>query len=335
MPKRDTAKRMVIRQFQIRQKNVMKLLNDYQSNVSFTVDGWTSCNGRSYYGITVHFIGDDWKMHSLALDFIPAQGEHTGKAIAKTFFKFLENYAIQEKVQGITVDNASANTTFMAELKYLMEDAGYKFDNVNQHFRCFAHIMNLAVQDVLKILKVHDNDDQKVNDFENEPVHDMNDDDTNEANDEFSDVKFEDDDFGDSNPFTAITKLRNTFKKIRNSKQIQKIIKSFCDAAGIKYLKPILDVSTRWNSTDNMICVGIKMKKILNLLWSECDKVSSFKLSEDEWSLLIQIHAFLKDFETVSTTLGGEKYVILPLVIVAFNMLLDRIESATFALDNK
>lgn len=77
------------------------------------------------------------------------------------------------------------------------------------------------------------------------------------------------------------------------------------------------------------------MKKALHLLQCENDKVAACKLSEDEWSLLTQIHSFLKYFENVSRILGEEKYTTLPLAIIAFNMLLDRIERMMFVLNDK
>lgn len=44
------------------------------------------------------------------------------------------------------------NATFVFELLKLM-----LFDYKNQHFNCFAHILHLAVQDLLKVLKLEDN----------------------------------------------------------------------------------------------------------------------------------------------------------------------------------
>lgn len=41
------------------------------------------------------------------------------------------------------------------------------------------------------------------------------------------------------------------------------------------------------------------------------------------------------NFKILSTKLGGEKYVTLPLVIVSFNLLLDKIEKTIFDLDAK
>lgn len=48
---------------------------------------------------------------------------------------------------GITVDNASANTTFIECLGEILN----KPDVEDLHFRCLSHILNLGVQDMLKI----------------------------------------------------------------------------------------------------------------------------------------------------------------------------------------
>jgi len=63
--------------------------------------------------------------------------------------------------------------------------------------------------------------------------------------------------------------------------------------------------------------------------------IRRFLLTDDEWYLLIQIHLFFKNFKLVSTLLGGDKYATLPLIIIAFNMLLDKIENTIKLLNDK
>jgi len=41
--------------------------------------------GKPYYGITAHFINDDSKLVSIALDFVASNGYHTGKDIAEIY----------------------------------------------------------------------------------------------------------------------------------------------------------------------------------------------------------------------------------------------------------
>lgn len=109
-----------MKHFALMKENVKRILKDNRSKFSFNIDAWIARNGKSFYGITVHFIDNNWNFQSFALDLVACEGEHSGTAIAKIFFATLKEYGIENKVGGITVDNASANTTFMTELKRLM-----------------------------------------------------------------------------------------------------------------------------------------------------------------------------------------------------------------------
>jgi hypothetical protein len=59
---------------------------------------------------------------------------------------------------GITLDNASNNNTFMRLLATWSIEKSISFDS-NFHFRCFAHVINLAVHEALSCL---DNEISKV-----------------------------------------------------------------------------------------------------------------------------------------------------------------------------
>lgn len=54
--------------------NLKEILKNTSSNIAFSTDAWTAPNGKSYYGITGHFIDDDWDLQSMAIDFRPAEG---------------------------------------------------------------------------------------------------------------------------------------------------------------------------------------------------------------------------------------------------------------------
>ena len=51
---------------------------------------------------------------------------------------------------GVTTDSASNNITFINALALV--NTSFKRDN---HFRCFAHVINLSVQEALKNLNDH------------------------------------------------------------------------------------------------------------------------------------------------------------------------------------
>ena len=58
----------------------------------------------------------------------------------------------------------------MPHLKYLLklEDENINFSAEDQHFRCIVHISNLAVRDVLKLLKVPCDENTNVMQFDSE-----------------------------------------------------------------------------------------------------------------------------------------------------------------------
>jgi hypothetical protein len=53
---------------------------------------------------------------------------------------------------GITTDNASNNLAFINLLVEWGKTQGISLNITDNHFRCFAHIINLCVQKALKVL---------------------------------------------------------------------------------------------------------------------------------------------------------------------------------------
>ena len=284
-------KQKLVCEFDKMQQNLKKILQSNASKFSFAIDAWSARNGKSYYGITIHFLDDNWNYHSSALDFVPSEGMHAGKDIANIFFHVLKEYGIQNKVQGITVDNASANTTFIRELKVLMENENIDFDIEDQHFRCFSHIMNLGVQDVLKLINIEITEFTKSTESFKDKTSDM-DDDTDE-DDYYDDVDADEHELF----LNFITKIRKTCKKVRFSEELTNKLKLFCKAADIKFIKLILDVRTRWDSTYDMLNVAFQLKSALLMLWKNCSKLKELKVTEVEWSYLEKNVEFSETFQ--------------------------------------
>lgn len=314
LPKRNTLRVKVIKRFNQLKTAVMSILQKNPSKLSFTIDAWTSVANKSFYGITVHYIDSNWKLQSIVLDFVPSRGHHTGEDIARIFYTSLLEYGLDvTRIQGITVDNAAANSTFMVELsKFVNADL---FDPEDQHFRCIAHILNLAVQDALNLLKV--------NGIENPDLEEY----------------FESGENGDESEeeecSTALLKLRRLLTTLRKSEQWMNRYKVCCEMTNVKMISPPMDVSTRWNSTNDMIAAALKVKPALNVLCESNEELARYKLQEDEWNILESVYKFLRNFKKLSEMLGGDKYVTLPSVIVGLNMLLDKIEQTVKALDEK
>lgn len=96
----------------------------------------------------------------------------------------------------------------------------------------------------------------------------------------------------------------------------------------------MLDVKTRWDSTYNMLNTAIILKLAIVMLWDKCSDLTKLKIAETDWTVLEKIAQFLKQFKYVSKILSSDLDVTLPTVVSAFNMLIDKIESITFNLNN-
>lgn len=333
MPLKNAASEKLKIEFTKMQKNLFNILQCNDSKFSFAVDAWTAKNGRSYYGITIHFIDKNWRMQSVALDLIPSYGRHTGTDIAKLFYKAIQNYNIETKIQGITLDNVSANKTFIYEFGKILKNQNIYFDVENQHFRCFAHILNLGVQDVLKLIKIVVDEDAQL------AVHDTgNTEEDNEVDDEYEDEEYSrgSDNSEESNEIIeSLKKVRSLCKKLHYSEQLTNQLKLCCATASIEFKKVVLDVRTRWDSTHDMLSVFFKLKKAIILMFDVNLDMKKFKLKESEWFLLEEIYKFLYRFKYISKILSSENSCTLPEVVVMFNLLVDKIEETTFTLNDK
>ncbi|XP_066585170.1 uncharacterized protein [Prorops nasuta] len=314
-PNRFTLRNKVKLRFEEMRGNIINSLEKSTSKISFTIDGWTSIANRSVYGITAHFIDENWNYQSIVLDFVPSQGRHTGEEIANIFYKSVNDFGIADKIMGITVDNVSANTTFIYELGKLVPE----FNIEDQHFRCMAHILNLGVQEIIKTLKLETFNSDK--DEENCSG------DEEENEDLVEDIQ---------DATSSFMKLRTIISKIRRSEVISNKFRSACETAGVSTtIKPILDCPTRWNSTHDMLGIALKLKGGIVTLCNNISELFNFQLMTEEWTILERIQKFLINFKTLSSKLGGEKYVTLPFVIVSFNLLIDKIEDVILELDRK
>lgn len=118
-----------------------KLYSELQSSgaVSLTCDGWTSRATESFLTVTCHFINKNWELCSKILQTDHFEGSHTGQKVGFELRTMMINWGISDKVEVITVDNAS-NMTVAVEVS-----------GANLKLGCFAHTLNLASNKALGI----------------------------------------------------------------------------------------------------------------------------------------------------------------------------------------
>jgi hypothetical protein len=211
-------------------------LNGFKSKYSITCAVWTSKNQLSFFGFTIHYIDDNWQMKEDLLAFKFLEGEHDGKSLSAAFIDVLEDFGIADRLLGVTADNASNNSTMLAHMEdyYIKNYPEAGFSVAWNQVECMAHVLNLAAQEILKEFK------QSIEKEDYEPGSDSSDD-----------------------MVSAISRLSFLCRKIRLAPKLRRLLEKICKEKDVKYLVPIIDVVTRWNSNDMLVRV-VEIKDVMS-----------------------------------------------------------------------
>ncbi|CAJ0644800.1 14787_t:CDS:10 [Entrophospora sp. SA101] len=300
LPSADTIKNEIIKSFDKERSNLKELLQNIPGHISFTLDCWTSANTIPFLGITSHWINIDWQLQETLIDFVKLSGPHSGDNLREAFVASCRDLGIFAKLLAVTTDNAMNNNTFVSSLADICYNEGINFDIDNNHVRCLAHVMNIAVQHALKSLKATaaNNKDEVLNIDDN-----------------------------DVNGFHTIMKLRKLIVKIKSSPQQQERFSKACKLANLKYKELILDIVTCWNSTYEMIMCAIEYKEITVESVGRADRyMIKWVLNEEEWSKLVEISQLLHLFSRATKHISTNHYPTLTSTVLIFNWLIDNLE---------
>ncbi|KAJ9543902.1 hypothetical protein OSB04_023609 [Centaurea solstitialis] len=150
IPSRWTVNRDIFGIYCEEKTNLKKLFKSSTPHISLTTDTWTSVQIINYMCITAHFIDHEWKLNKKVISFVPILS-HKGESIAKALETCLIEWGVKN-IFTITVDNASSNDVAIGFMKHKLVSWGGSSTRVDYvHMRCIAHILNLVVQDGLKL----------------------------------------------------------------------------------------------------------------------------------------------------------------------------------------
>ncbi|CAI5987400.1 unnamed protein product [Closterium sp. NIES-64] len=120
--------------------------------VSFTIDMWTAPNNTAWLVVTGHWIDENFQLRTMVFEFREIHGRHTGKQLARVVEETVVHWGLEKRCLGFTSDNASSNT---AAFRWMSEEGGGQcFFNSRMHFRCLAHVINLAVKAALAVAAI-------------------------------------------------------------------------------------------------------------------------------------------------------------------------------------
>jgi hypothetical protein len=112
------------------------------ASVGLTTDHWMSRAMRSYQAITLHYLDVDFNLKKWTIAIKPSQGRHTGEAIA------LQTDALISQIPHL---DSKASITMVTDGAANMKKAMRESERVGKHLLCMDHILNLAVQNALKV----------------------------------------------------------------------------------------------------------------------------------------------------------------------------------------
>ncbi|CAA7057283.1 unnamed protein product [Microthlaspi erraticum] len=150
---RNTAVADVIKYYENEKAALKRELRNLPGRISFTSDLWTAVTDEGYVCLTAHYIDRKWQLKNKILVFNALPPPHSGIKLAMHLLEMLKEWGIDKKVFSLTLDNATSNDCMQDILKsqlVLRDDllCGGEFF----HVRCSAHILNLIVQDGLKVI---------------------------------------------------------------------------------------------------------------------------------------------------------------------------------------
>jgi hypothetical protein len=235
IPDRHQIKEMIIDEFNQRRSNIGYDLQKISSKVSFTADMWTSTiSSEAYLGLTIHYIDQNWVLRRFLLDIIPFKVRHTGINMAAAITNVLNEFNLAGKALALTTDNESA---MLVCGRKLSEEFEKELNNLTfSHYRCSAHILNLAVKQGMEIV------DQE------------------------------------------IVEVRQLMSKIKNSVLLCDELRELCVIEKLEYLRPEIDIETRWNSTYYMLCKLQRMETALKMLAAKHDSVRELMPDAEAWT---------------------------------------------------
>jgi hypothetical protein len=142
------------------------------AKVSVALDAWTSPNRLSFLAVVIYFIDIDWKYQEVLIGFAQIEGEHSGANLARILSRILEDYGLEDRVFGLTTDNASNNDTLAENLENeitrpiannltaQVRDVAKEWNAEQMHVPCMAHVVQLVVKAFINGIKASATNDE-------------------------------------------------------------------------------------------------------------------------------------------------------------------------------
>jgi len=281
------------------------------SKLSIALDCWTSPFSQAFIAITGYFIDADWVYREVLLDFKPIHGAHTGANLSSILMETLVKHRIEDRVFGLTTDNASNNKTLVDSLQQALSDS-----TIIIRIPCLAHVIQLSLNQLLGHIKAV-------------PLNDT-------AETKWTEQKSS---MAQANAQHKKREVSYTLNKIRylaiyvNASPQRR--ETFLNLQ-TKHLKlmPIQDVKTRWNSTFLMLRRAKRLRVIFAPFCAEYDR-EDLLLNDEEWRQIDYLLYITEPFFDYTTQLSKTRDVTAHYVFKIYNKLFEHLEQSMKQLRRK
>ncbi|TFY51080.1 hypothetical protein EVG20_g11174 [Dentipellis fragilis] len=281
VPSPSTVSRDVKLVFARSRKCIAKILQDYDGDLSFATDAWSSPNHHAFVAFTVHLLWNG-ELISILLDVVEVAKSHSGVNLAEAFIQVLQDFGVAEKLLGITCDNASPNDVMvekMADLSMLSQFDVPKCDADRALSAAERELATLA--DDLEDDDLTAVDDEESNEVEGwvDERAGMTEAEREELRTEVAPVKL------------ILVKLRKVAFKIVHSMMILlPAWKAILTDLGQRERLIPRDVATRWNSTYNMLVVALEYQvAICTIVANTTPELNEVEMTAQEWRIAQQL----------------------------------------------
>lgn len=139
MPSRKTISESLIpKMFNDLHLKIEKKIMEAEA-LCLTTDAWTSINNESFIAITAHYIDKDFILRTYLLDCFKYTENHTSENLKSMLLAKTQEWQISNKITAVVTDNAANVVKSVKLCKW-------------RHLGCFAHSINLVVQNSLGIV---------------------------------------------------------------------------------------------------------------------------------------------------------------------------------------
>lgn len=303
----------------------MKLQIELQAHVakggrlSLTTDAWSAMNGAEHTAITVHWINNEWVHRHCVLDIVHLKEPiHSGEYLAEQLQAVTDDFGITHGVFTVTRDNASNNTAMLAEFEIgactsvVSIQQPWSFTVKEGDVRCMAHIINLAVQAALTMLKAVPSEQTESYRLEQGLAYTRG----------FVSNREE--------VATVLIKLRRHIYVFRNRRAWKDALKVQASTMGIQVVSMSLDMPVRWNSTYHMLENALKLEQPINALCASQTMDLSMRniiITSIEWQVLHGLRAFFKIFVKPAEQVQADSYPTLNVCIPHYLRLLNKLKA--------